>query len=126
MGVCSTKEVATEVEKEAEKKEDRAERAFSTQVDLENSTLKNVERFTFSNIEVDAKVVKVYDGDTCTCVFDAFGLGLYNHQVRLNGIDTADLKSTNHEVKDMALRTWYFVSTLMLNKIVRLKCGRHR
>lgn len=89
---------------------------------LGEATYKNTKPFAFNDMIVDAKVVKVYDGDTCTCVFDTFGLGLYRHQVRLSGIDTAEVKNKNVAEKELALKTRDFVSGLILNKVVRLKC----
>lgn len=92
------------------------------QLTLDNATWKNTKPFTFKDITVNAKVIKVYDGDTCTCVFDTFGLGLYRHNVRLNGIDTAEIKSANPDVKALAIRTRDFVAELILNKMVQLRC----
>jgi micrococcal nuclease len=89
---------------------------------LLDATLKNTKVFGFKDFTVDAKVVKVYDGDTCTCIFDTFGMGLYRHQIRLNGIDTAEVKSKDADVKALALRTRDFVADLILNKIVQLTC----
>ena len=89
---------------------------------LLSATLKNTKVFGFKDFTVDAKVVKVYDGDTCTCVFDTFNMGLYRHQIRLNGIDTAEIKSKDADVKALALRTRDFVADLILNKIVQLTC----
>lgn len=89
---------------------------------LEQATLKNTKPFMFKDMTVAAKVVKVYDGDTCTCVFDTLGSGLYRHQIRLTGVDTAELKSKDPDVKALALRTRDFVADLILNKIVKLQC----
>ena len=122
MGARFTKDEDYQDKKKREGGSVRRELAFSNAIELKNATLKSVEKFTFNDMTVDAKVVRVYDGDTCTCVFDTFGLGLYKHQVRLNGIDTAELKSSDLAVKALALRTRDYVSRLILNKIVKLKC----
>ena len=90
-------------------------------ITLETATLKNTLKFTF-NMIVQAKVVKVYDGDTITCVFNTFGLGLFKHQVRLNGIDTAELKSIDPNSKSQAITARDFVSDTILNKVVKLQC----
>ena len=96
--------------------------SLSRDPSLLSATLKNTKVFGFKDFTVDAKVVKVYDGDTCTCVFDTFNMGLYRHQIRLNGIDTAEIKSKDADVKALALRTRDFVADLILNKIVQLTC----
>ena len=88
---------------------------------LEDATYKSTKPFAFETT-VRAKVVKVYDGDTCTCVFDTFGLGLFRHQIRLSGVDTPELKSKNPDEKAAAILVRDFVAGLILGKIVDLKC----
>jgi endonuclease YncB( thermonuclease family) len=109
-------------EQNASDNEPAEDLAAERNLSLSAATLKNTKVFGFKDFTVDAKVVKVYDGDTCTCVFDTFGMGLYRHQIRLNGIDTAEIKSKDADVKALALRTRDFVADLILNKIVQLTC----
>ena len=47
----------------------------------------------YENKLVTAKIVSVYDGDTCNALFRlADGLPYYNYKVRLVGIDTPEMK----------------------------------
>jgi endonuclease YncB( thermonuclease family) len=51
--------------------------------------------FTLNGIKTYARLVDVYDGDTVTCVFPILGDNYYKFNIRLNGIDTAEIKSEN-------------------------------
>lgn len=47
----------------------------------------------YENKLVTAKIVSVYDGDTCNAIFRvADGMPYYNYKVRLVGIDTPEMK----------------------------------
>lgn len=47
----------------------------------------------YENRLVTAKIVSVYDGDTCNAIFRLdTGLPYYNYKVRLIGIDTPEMK----------------------------------
>ena len=71
------------------------------------------------------KVIKVYDGDTITIAsklpYDSSPL--YRLSVRLNGIDTPEIKGKgiSEEEKHEAILAREFVSKLILNKFVRLE-----
>ena len=68
------------------------------------------------------KVAKVYDGDTFTIVTKLYSTEpVYQFQVRINGIDTAELKGTTDNVKKMSLLAKEKLSEQILNKIVRLE-----
>ena len=67
-----------------------------------------------------AKVVKVYDGDTVTIATNLYG-EIYRFSVRLNGIDTPEMKSKNENVKLRAQKAKNALSSLVLDKIVELK-----
>ena len=95
---------------------------ITSSFDLSEATVKNTEWFALSGLTVPAKVVKVYDGDTCTCVFDTMGLGLYKHSVRLTGIDTPEIKGKTQEEKIRAKEVRDFVKEKILNKVVQLEC----
>lgn len=90
--------------------------------DLNKATMKNTEWFSMKNFTVTAKVVKVYDGDTCTCVFDTYGLGLYKHSVRLVGIDTPEIHGKSPEEKEAARKVRDFVRAKILGQIISLTC----
>jgi micrococcal nuclease len=71
------------------------------------------------------KVIKVYDGDTITIAsklpYDSSPL--YRLSVRLNGIDTPEIKGKDisEEEKHEAILVRDFLSKLILNKFVRLE-----
>ena len=68
-------------------------------------------------------VTKVYDGDTITIAaklpYD--GSPLYKFSVRLNGIDTPEIKTKNASEKQKALECKTELSRLCLNKQVELQ-----
>jgi endonuclease YncB( thermonuclease family) len=68
-------------------------------------------------------VIKVYDGDTITIAtklpFDSSPL--YKFSVRLNGIDTPEIKTKNAEEKARALQCKNALTGLCLNRFVTLQ-----
>ena len=69
------------------------------------------------------RVIKVYDGDTITIAskLPIKNSLLYRFSVRLNGIDTPEMKSSCNDEKNVAHQAQEFVSKLILNKYVRLE-----
>jgi endonuclease YncB( thermonuclease family) len=69
------------------------------------------------------KVIKVYDGDTITIAskmpYD--NSPLYRFHVRLNGIDSPEIKGKNPDEKNVAKLAKEFVSSLVLQKTVTLE-----
>jgi micrococcal nuclease len=69
------------------------------------------------------RVIKVYDGDTITIAsrlpFDKSPL--YRLSVRLNGIDTPEIKGKNDDEKTLAKQARDASAALILNKYVSLK-----
>ena len=53
--------------------------------------------FTFYGIKTKARLIDVYDGDTITCIFPIFGDNYYKFNLRLMGIDTAELKGIDKQ-----------------------------
>jgi len=81
-----------------------------------------------NNIEVWAKVVRVYDGDTFFAVFQLpdepirkYKVRLTHDDNRLDYIDAPELDSKNYNEKMKAYASKKFVEKMILNKIVRLK-----
>jgi len=65
------------------------------------------------------KVLKVYDGDTFTIVTKLYiNEPVYKFQIRINNIDTAEIKGTSDNIKKMALLAKEKLSDLILNKMV--------
>jgi len=69
------------------------------------------------------KVVKVYDGDTITIAskLPYSSSPLYRFSVRLNGIDTPELRSKNSEEREMAEKARDALKLRIMNKEVELK-----
>jgi len=69
------------------------------------------------------KVIKVYDGDTITIAakLPYPQSPIYRISVRLNGIDTPEIKGQTQKEKDLAKQIRDTLQTKLLNKIVQLK-----
>ena len=69
------------------------------------------------------KVVKVYDGDTITIAsyLPIPNSPLYRFSVRLNGIDTPEIKGKTREEKDLALVAKNALSEMILGVSIPFK-----
>ena len=69
------------------------------------------------------KVIKVYDGDTITIAsyLPIPNSPLYRFSVRLNGIDTPEIKGKTRAEKDLAIAAKNALSELILGKVVSLR-----
>ena len=71
------------------------------------------------------RVIKVYDGDTIiiTAKIPIKNSPLYRFSIRLNGIDTPEIKGSevSEDEKKAAQEVKIFVSNLILNKYIRLE-----
>ena len=92
---------------------------------IETSHFDNIEwkdtiEFVFPITE--GKVIKVYDGDTITIAskMPYTESPMYRFHVRLNGIDTPEIKGHCEEEKEVAKQARDFIHTLLFNKIVHL------
>jgi len=69
----------------------------------------------------EGKVIKVYDGDTITiATFVPGSRKLYRFSVRLNGIDTPEMKSKNTDEKLLARKAQVVLSEKIMGKVVKL------
>jgi len=89
---------------------------------LETKTKQNTVQFNFKNYEAICKIIDVYDGDTCKGIF-WFNDDYYIFTFRLLGIDTPELKSINAKEKEAGMISRDKLRSLILNKIVKIKCG---
>ena len=70
----------------------------------------------------EGKVIKVYDGDTITIASLIPGsTTMYRFSVRLNGIDTPEMKSKNETEKLLTHNAQRELSEKVLGKVVHLK-----
>jgi endonuclease YncB( thermonuclease family) len=97
----------------------------SNNMEDNNSEIKWEDTVEFTFPIKGGKVIKVYDGDTITIAsrlpYDSSPL--YRLSVRLNGIDTPEIKGKgiSEQEKQQAILARDFVSKLVLNKFVRLE-----
>jgi micrococcal nuclease len=67
-----------------------------------------------------AEVVKVYDGDTCTCVVDLGFKTYLRIKVRLVGVDTPEIRTKDLEEKTRGIATRDWLRERILGKKVLL------
>ena len=68
------------------------------------------------------RVVDVYDGDTMTLAARVPGDNtIYQFQLRLHGLDCAEMKTKNPSEKLVAIKAKEYVESCVLNKIVNLE-----
>lgn len=71
--------------------------------------------------DIEAVITRVIDGDTVEATVDClFDIKQSNVQIRLYGIDTAELTSTNPDKRILAQRAKARLTDLVLNKPVKL------
>ena len=89
------------------------------------------EYFSFSGRKMLAKIVAVYDGDTCTAVFRLLQGSdkspLIQYKIRMVGVDTPELKpllstANRDEIVAKAKEAKKAVEDKILNKVVILDC----
>lgn len=71
----------------------------------------------------NGKVIKVYDGDTITIAskLPIRNSPVYRFSVRLNGIDTPEMKTKDENEKEIAQKAKEHLSGLIMDKMVTLK-----
>lgn len=89
---------------------------------LDEATLENTPWFSFEGEMLECKVLKVYDGDTIIIAF-MYNNRVYKKKCRLNGIDTPEIRTFNEEEKKAGFKVKDFVSDLIANKKIYVKCG---
>jgi len=89
----------------------------------DQETIKWEDTVPFTFPITGGQVIKVYDGDTITIAsklpFDASPL--YRLSVRLNGIDTPEIKGKTADEKQAAREARDALAGLIMNKVVRLE-----
>lgn len=77
---------------------------------------------SFRDMNFEAKVISVYDGDTIKVVFPLNGT-MYKWNCRLSGVDTPELRTKCDEEKKKGYEVRDCLRTRILNKVVQLGCG---
>ena len=78
---------------------------------------------TLDGITCQCKVVDVYDADTVTIVLPLTEK-LYKVKCRLLGIDSAEKRTKNLDEKKFALEATDWLSNLINDKVIWVKCGK--
>lgn len=91
--------------------------------ELMKCTLENTPSFSLENQEFDAKIIKVYDGDTVTVAL-CYNNKFYKFNCRLLGIDTPELKSKVEHEKILAENAKNFLVDCINDKKVRIETGK--
>jgi micrococcal nuclease len=76
-----------------------------------------IKSFSFNGVQKYARIVKVYDGDTCTIIFRWKKQNI-KCSCRLYGIDTPEIRTTNKKEKELGYIAKDFLSSLLLEKVV--------
>ena len=94
------------------------------EIDWSNVSYKNTPLFSLNGLETDAKVLKVYDGDTLYVAIN-FQNSLCKFKCRLSRIDTPELRTTDEVEKKYALESKQYLVNKVENKIVKLKVNNN-
>ena len=89
---------------------------------INNATYENTPTFSFNRYKKNVKVLKVYDGDTIWIAMNHFDM-IFKIKVRLDGIDTPEIRTKDMDEKNRAIIARDFLSNLINNKIITLECG---
>ncbi len=81
----------------------------------------DISKFSFKDIQVWAKCVKVYDGDTVHLIFETSITPLRLFSCRLLGCNSAEIKSKDKTEKELAHKAKDYLSDLILGKILWIK-----
>jgi endonuclease YncB( thermonuclease family) len=94
-----------------------------TDVDLTKFTFETTSKISLDGQYVKARVVDIYDGDTCTCVLSFLG-NIHQFNIRLADIDACEMKSPNPKIKELAnnakTRLYQLITHDMDNSISKL------
>jgi len=84
---------------------------------------KEVKPFSFAGVEKYARIIKVYDGDTCTILFKWKKQNIKT-SCRILGIDTPELRTKNKKEKELGWKAKEFLERLILEKVLKVKFSK--
>lgn len=93
-----------------------------TQYNILMESNKDVPLFTLEGRILFAKVVEVYDGDTCKVNIFLNGEILKKFTVRMMGYDSPEMRTRDTTEKKYGTRSKSILTSLLLNKIIKLEC----
>jgi endonuclease YncB( thermonuclease family) len=95
---------------------------------FQNYTFDLTPQFSLKDKILLARVVDIYDGDTCTCVIPIHDKYFYKFSIRLAGIDTCEIKAksdSNKELAKKARKRLYELITNNENSTISLNITRN-
>ncbi len=95
--------------------------AAAVSTDELSSQTNDVPYFTLKGHVTEAKVVRVYDGDTIHVVFRYFDQ-YYKWNCRIAHVDTPELRTKNTEEKQRGYLARDKLSELIMGKVVKMEC----
>ena len=82
----------------------------------------SIKEFGFDGEIKQAKVVSVYDGDTCRVVFPVLRK-LYKFNCRIMGVDTPEIRTRDKAEKEYGLKVRDKLRERILDQVVWVECG---
>ena len=120
----SKRETLEELKDEKIKKHEQKEHEQIKELETQNMRIIKWEDTTAFTMPITGgQVIKVYDGDSITIAayLPMDSSPLFRFSVRLNGIDTPEIKGKNEDEKEAAKAARDALSNLILHKVVTLK-----
>jgi endonuclease YncB( thermonuclease family) len=90
-------------------------------IDVSVYDIDKVKPFTMENLQLRCYVSQVYDADTCTLIAPFYGKP-FVVKCRLNGIDSAEMRSKNPKEKEYATEARDYLRNIILNTMVWVDC----
>jgi len=93
---------------------------------LNTCSNENTPYFSLDGVECLCKCINVYDGDTITVILKPDGFpDFFKFKIRLDGIDAPEIRTKNDVEKQNAILVRDFLRSMILNKIINIKCGKY-
>ncbi len=92
------------------------------QCDILSNSDKTIKPFTLAGRTLLAKVIDVYDGDTCKVNIFLYENVLKQFTIRMMGYDCPELRTKNVIEKKFGYRSKEIMVKLVANKLVKLEC----
>ena len=93
-----------------------------SQFDSLSKSDKSIKPFTLAKRTVLAKVIDVYDGDTCKVNLYLHDNDLKQFTIRMMGYDCPELRTKNATEKKFGYRSKEIMQKLILDKLIKLEC----
>jgi len=90
---------------------------YKTKRYLKKLNANEINRFSFDGVKKYARIVKVYDGDTCTIIFRWKKQNI-KCSCRIYGIDTPEIKTSNTKERELGYKAKDFLSSMILEKVL--------